>query len=161
MKGPSPHLRAPSRLLRGRGLLACLALAFLGACDSGSPVEAPADLVLLGGNVITVDPQDRIAQAVAVRDGKIVGVGSNSEMEGFIGSGTARVELNGRAVTPGLLDAHAHFWSSGANRLYVLDLSYPNVTSIGEVAAEVSPTGAKVISGASKFREAGVLVCGS
>jgi predicted amidohydrolase YtcJ len=118
--------------------LTFLVLIPLVACESGAKLEAPADLVLMGGNVITVDSQDHIAQAVAVRDGRIVGVGSNREMEGFIGPETTRIELDGRTVTPGLLDAHAHFWSSGADRLYVLDLSYPNVRNIAEVVAAVA-----------------------
>jgi predicted amidohydrolase YtcJ len=138
MNESAPPVQAPSPALHGGGLFACLLLVFVGACNGGTTGEAPADLVLMGGNVITVDPQDRIAQAVAVRDGKIVGVGSNGEMERFVGSGTVRVELDGRTVTPGLLDAHAHFWSSGADRLYVLDLSYPNVTNIGEVVSAVA-----------------------
>jgi len=101
-------------------------------------VPPPADLVLLNGNVITVDAEDRIARAVAVRDGKIAAVGTDRDVEAFVGPGTSRIDLNGRTVTPGLLDAHAHFWSSGADRLYVVDLSYPNVTSIGDVVAVVA-----------------------
>jgi len=101
-------------------------------------VEPPADLVLTGGNVITVDAQDRITQAVAIRDGRIVGVGSDEEIRGFVGPGTALLDMEGRTVTPGLLDAHAHFWSSGADRLYVLDLSYPNVESVRDVVAAVA-----------------------
>ena len=111
---------------------------FLGACNGGVPDPTPADLVLLNGNVITVDAEDRIAQAVAVRDGKILSVGSTEEIEAYSGAETERIDLNGRTVTPGLLDAHAHFWSSGADRLYVLDLSYPNVTSIEEVKVAVA-----------------------
>jgi predicted amidohydrolase YtcJ len=93
--------------------------------------------VLLNGTVITVDPLDRIAQAIAIRDGKIVAVGSNEEVEGMAGPATQRVKLEGRTATPGLLDAHAHFWSSGADLLYVLDLSYPNVRSVTDIVAEV------------------------
>jgi predicted amidohydrolase YtcJ len=138
MNEPSSPMRAPSRAFPGRVGLTFPVLILLVACESEVRLGGPADLVLMGGNVITVDSQDHIAQAVAVRDGKIVGVGSNSEMEGFIGPETTRIELDGRTVTPGLLDAHAHFWSSGADRLYVLDLGYPNVRSIPEVASAVA-----------------------
>jgi predicted amidohydrolase YtcJ len=138
MNEASSPMRAPSHPFPGRVGLTFLVLIPLVACESGAKLETPADLVLMGGNVITVDSQDHIAQAVAVRDGRIVGVGSNREMEGFIGPETTRIELDGRTVTPGLLDAHAHFWSSGADRLYVLDLSYPNVRNIAEVVAAVA-----------------------
>jgi len=136
---PSPTLL---QRLKERKLVqwAVAYLVFAAACSGSSGMDGlgPADLVLLDGHVITVDAEDRVAQALAVRDGKIVDVGSSHEMETYVGPQTTRIDLHGRTVTPGLLDAHAHFWSSGADRLYVLDLSYPNVTSIQEVVAAVA-----------------------
>ncbi|MGW8264772.1 MAG: amidohydrolase [Longimicrobiales bacterium] len=128
------------RVVPGMCLMWPAWLALLTACAGPPAADAPAsaDLVLLNGNVITVDAGDRIAGAVAVRDGKIVAVGTDREVEAFLGSGTSRIDLNGRTVTPGLLDSHAHFWSSGADRLYVADLSYPNVKSIEDVVAVVA-----------------------
>ena len=96
-----------------------------------------ADMVLLNGNVITVDANDRIAEAVAIRDGKVVAVGSSREVERLIGPETQQVDLGGRTVTPGLMDSHAHFAGSGADRLYVVDLSYPNVHSVHDVVTKV------------------------
>jgi predicted amidohydrolase YtcJ len=134
-----PVVRVTLLTLGKRGLSPCIGALLLGAwaCSGVSDFEAPPDLILTGGNVITLDAEDRIAQGIAIRDGKIVGVGSDAEIDGLAGPGTTRVDLEGRTVTPGLLDAHAHFWSSGADRLYVLDLSYPNVTSIREVVSAV------------------------
>jgi predicted amidohydrolase YtcJ len=102
------------------------------ACTSG-PGGLPADVVLLNGNVITVDAADRIAEAVAVRDGKIVAVGSDREIERLIGPETRQVDLMGRTATPGLMDNHAHFSGPGDR----LDLSYPNVKSVRDVVALV------------------------
>lgn len=127
-----------------RGLAAVSAvLAFAGGivgCTGGVPDGAAADLVLRGGTVITVDSNDRIAEAVAVKDGRVVAVGSNTEVNRFVGTGTETVDLGGRTVTPGLIDAHAHFGWGGADRLFVLDLSYPNVETMADVVAKVSVT---------------------
>ena len=122
----------------GKGLLSGAFLVLVAACGGDSSDLTPADLILLNGNVITVDAEDSVVDAVAIGGGKILAVGSDAEIETFAGPETQRMDLNGRTVTPGLLDAHAHFWSSGADRLYVLDLSYPMVTSIGDVVSAVA-----------------------
>jgi predicted amidohydrolase YtcJ len=115
-----------------------LGMLLLGALTTGcDPGGLSADLALLNGNVLTVDATDRIAEAVAIRDGKVVAVGSDRDVERLIGPATRRVNLDGKTVTPGLMDAHAHFAGSGADRLYVVDLSYPNVHSVREVVAKV------------------------
>ena len=117
-------------------LAAALAL-LLGAAAGRAQTPAPADLVLTSGTVITVDAADRIAQAVAIRGNRIIAVGTDTEIRALVGPATRRVDLRGRTVTPGLLDAHAHFASGGADRLFVLDLTYPNVKSVGDIAAQV------------------------
>ena len=73
-----------------------LAMLAFAACGSGidGPTQ-PADLVLLNGKIITVDAADRIAQAVAVRDGRIVAVGTDQEVERFVGPETRRIDLEG------------------------------------------------------------------
>ncbi|NIN73047.1 MAG: amidohydrolase family protein [Gemmatimonadetes bacterium] len=109
----------------------------LSAC-SGLDTGTEADLVLLNGTVITVDSQDNVAEAVAVQDGKIVAVGIDREVERWVGPGTTRIDLEGSTVTPGLLDAHAHFAYGGTRRLYLLDLSYPNVKSVADIVALVA-----------------------
>ncbi|MEO7962547.1 MAG: amidohydrolase [Gemmatimonadaceae bacterium] len=99
---------------------------------------ADADLVLLHGKIITVDSTDRIAQAIAVRGSKIIAVGSDAEIARFVSAGTRRIDLKGRAVTPGLIDAHAHFADAASSRMYVTDLSYPIVKNIPDVLAKMS-----------------------
>jgi len=69
---------------------------------------APADLVLTSGKIITVDNKFTIAQAVAVRGDRLVAVGSNADINKLAGPGTRRIDLGGKAVIPGLIDAHAH-----------------------------------------------------
>jgi len=107
-----------------------------------------ADLVLTGGKIITVDAADRVAQAVAVRGDRITAVGTAAQIDRLAGPNTRRIDLRGRTVTPGLLDAHNHFANSGASRLFVLDLSYPNVKSIADVQAMVRAQAQKLPAGA-------------
>ena len=68
-----------------------------------------ADVIFTGGVVHTVDASNSLAEAVAVSDGRILAVGSNAEVSALAGPATRRVELNGRSLLPGFIDAHQHF----------------------------------------------------
>ncbi len=70
--------------------------------------DQPADLVLRGGRIATMDAARRWATALAVRDGRIVAVGPDAVVRDEIGPGTRVIELRGRTVTPGFQDAHVH-----------------------------------------------------
>jgi predicted amidohydrolase YtcJ len=98
-----------------------LALAVLLLAPASPAAEKPADLVLAGGVVITLDPAHPRATAVAVRDGRIVAVGDDALVRPFVGRATKRVALAGRTVVPGLTDAHVHVEGLGAS-LETLDL---------------------------------------
>jgi len=76
-------------------------------------VEGLADLILRNGKIWTVNPRQPIAQAVAVRDGKIIAVGKNADVAQLVGKGTRVIDLEGRLVLPGFNDAHTHFVSGG------------------------------------------------
>jgi predicted amidohydrolase YtcJ len=88
---------------------------------------APADMVLTGGKVITVDDQFSIAQAVAVRGDRIVAVGTDQEINRFAGPNTRRIDLRGRSLMPGFIDNHAHFQEEGA--YWLLELRFDSITS--------------------------------
>jgi len=70
--------------------------------------QAPPDLILSNGKIVTVDDRFTIAQAVAVRGDRIVAVGANAEISRLAGATTRRIDLGGRTVTPGLIDNHMH-----------------------------------------------------
>ena len=96
-------------------------------------MSATPDLILTNGTILTVDASDRIAEAVAVQGNKILAVGDTTFIDSLAGRNTRRIDLDGRTVTPGLLDAHAHFSPSQFNRPDILDLSYPHIKSIRDV----------------------------
>jgi len=84
--------------------------------------ELPADLVFVGGGVLTVDAVRRRAQAAAVRGGRIVAVGTDADVRPLVGPSTEVVDLRGRLLLPGFQDSHVHAPSGGLDRLRI-DLS--------------------------------------
>jgi predicted amidohydrolase YtcJ len=101
------------------GLLLLALLAGM-ACSEQPQEQAPAlpapdyaDLVLLNGGIYTVDDQRGWAEAAAVRDGVIINVGSNAEVEALVGPATRIIDLDGRMALPGFHDAHLHAIDGG------------------------------------------------
>ena len=93
-------------------MLRRLAIVVLVAASGGSLMRQnpaqPADLVVLNAKVLTVDEQFHEVQALAVRDGRFMAVGSTSEMRAHIGGATRVIDGRGRTVIPGLIDSHVH-----------------------------------------------------
>jgi predicted amidohydrolase YtcJ len=76
-------------------------------------VAAPApaqqvDTILVGGKILTVDPQFSIRTALAVREGRIAAIGSDADVRRLAGAKTRTIDLQGRTVIPGLIDSHMH-----------------------------------------------------
>ena len=102
-----------------------------------SPAQAPppADVILTNGTILTVNPTDAVAQAVAIANSTIVAVGSTADVGRFAGPRTRVIDLHGRTVTPGLIDSHVHF--SEAASLYTIDLGDGTVRSMADVLQRV------------------------
>ena len=127
-----------------RGLVA---LAVLLACTTArGAAPAPPDVVFLDGRFTTLDAKGTTATAVAVRDGRFVAVGSTKAIRKLAGPGTRVVELGGKTVVPGLIDAHCHpvvtmFF------LNAVDARAPGVPTVAqalkniEARAKVTPKG--------------------
>jgi predicted amidohydrolase YtcJ len=80
----------------------------LAALTGAMAFAQSADTILINGKVATVDAQNSIRQAIAVRDGKILAVGTAAEVRKLAGSSTKTIDLGGRTVIPGLIDSHMH-----------------------------------------------------
>jgi predicted amidohydrolase YtcJ len=89
--------------------------------------QAPPDVILTNGKIITVDDRFSIAQAVAIRGDRFVAVGTNQDITRLAGPNTRRIDLRGRSVVPGLIDNHAHFQEEGA--YWTLELRFDGVDS--------------------------------
>lgn len=89
--------------------------------------EQPADTIYRNGYIYTVDAQDSTQQALAVRDGVIVYVGDNDGADSFAGDATEVIDLQGRMMMPGLVDAHMHPLSGGL-KLLGCSLNYEALT---------------------------------
>jgi predicted amidohydrolase YtcJ len=77
-------------------------------------VEAgPADVILSNGKIITVDDKFTIAQAVAIKGDRVIAVGATQDVNRLAGPSTRTIDLNGRAVVPGMIDNHAHYMEEG------------------------------------------------
>jgi predicted amidohydrolase YtcJ len=104
--------------MRRMGFLAAVAAAVLVAVPTADArAQRPADTVLRNGFVYTVDAHNSVRQAVAVRNGKIVYVGSNRGVRRFIGAHTLVRNVGGRMIMPGLHDGHMHPLGGGAGLL--------------------------------------------
>jgi predicted amidohydrolase YtcJ len=92
-------------------------------------VQGSADTILLNGKIITMDAVDSVAEAVAIKSGKIMEVGTKQAVMKHAGRATRVIDLQGRTATPGLIDTHLHF--AGVDSVYSIDLS--TAASIKEV----------------------------
>ncbi len=131
-------------LTRRPVLLSFAALTLLSAC--GEKVRAPAsgepDLILVGGPIYTGVGDGGRAEAVAVKDGRILAVGARDAILPLASAKTETIDLGGAALYPGFTDSHAHLLGIG---LRELTLNLEGVSSIDElvdiVAAEVEGAG--------------------
>ncbi|MBK7125335.1 MAG: amidohydrolase [Dehalococcoidia bacterium] len=105
-----------------------------------------AELIFTNGIVHTVDANNSIAEAVAVSDGRILAVGSNAEVSATAGPATERVDLRGRSLTPGFIDAHHHFTGLGSGS-EAIDCKAAGMDSIRAIVEEVRKRAAALPAG--------------
>src|SRR5690606_25659874 len=111
------------------------------------------DIIFHNGRITTLDRGNPVATAVAIKDGKFLAVGSDSEIDAMAGSKTRVVDLQGRSVLPGLFDNHTHVVRGGLN--YNLELRWDGVRSLADamdmlrrqVANTPAPQWVRVIGG--------------
>jgi predicted amidohydrolase YtcJ len=106
-----------------------------------------ADLVLRGGKVITVDSNDRIAEAVAVTGNRITAIGSNQSITSLVGPQTKVIELNGRTLLPGFIDAHSHVEGLAESEHAMVPIQAPPLKGSAEIIAKLKQRAAQVSPG--------------
>ncbi|CAL9337094.1 amidohydrolase [Streptomyces sp. enrichment culture] len=111
-------------------------------------MDAYADLVFLGGRVVTVDAEFSVASALSVTGGLISAVGDRDDVAPLVGPGTRVVDLRGATLLPGINDSHLHGCAFGmATPPLSLDLGHPAVSSLADVAEAVREAAARVPDG--------------
>jgi predicted amidohydrolase YtcJ len=122
-------------LFHGSRLFLALSIGVLAlAASLQAQKPAAADLVFYNGKVWTVDDQMPQAEALAVRDGRILLIGKNGAVKALIGPATRAIDLKGRVVMPGFIDNHVHFLSSG---LQLLGIELRSAKSEAEFARRI------------------------
>lgn len=107
---------------------------FLIKCEN-KIMDEQADLVLINGNVVTMDDSKMYAEAVAIKENKILFVGSNDEIENLIGDSTEVIDLNGKFVIPGFIESHAHLIGLGES---LINIDLRNAKSWDEIVTKIS-----------------------
>ncbi|MET9295321.1 amidohydrolase [Streptomyces sp. NPDC003077] len=107
-----------------------------------TPQPRPADLVFVGGNVLTIDREFSVAAALAVTGGTITAVGDRADIEGLIGPATRVVDLKGGTLLPGINDSHLHGCHFGLTTPpMALDLAgVPSIAAVAEAVREAART---------------------
>ncbi len=138
-----------SKLVTSRSIWRSVLLTSVIACSGpqGSGPKQQPDLVLYGGDVRTMDPTNPKATAVAIAGDKIIAVGSDADIRKL--SAKRQINLAGKTVTPGLIDAHCHLYGLG------LDMERVSVRALDSAEAV-----AKVVADAAKARPAGEWLLG-
>jgi predicted amidohydrolase YtcJ len=110
-----------------------------------SPDRHGADVILTGGHILTEDSHDSVVEALAIRNGRLIALGTNAQILPLADSATRVIDLHGRTATPGLIDAHIHLAEGGMNHLRSLDLS--TVASIAEIRRLIAARAAQLHPG--------------
>ncbi len=114
-------------------LTAVVILLTIAACST--PKKEPATLLIYGGPIYTVDTTQAVVEAVATKDNIILFAGSLEEAEAYKGEQTKVIDLQGRTMTPGLIEGHGHFMGLGYNEM---NLDLINTTSYQEIVDAVA-----------------------
>jgi predicted amidohydrolase YtcJ len=117
-------------------VIAALWLGTLGQLCHAGNTEDPADLLLLDGRVYTLTADQPWAEAIAVRDGKILATGSGEEINSYRGEQTRVIDLDGKMVMPGIIDAHVHPAWGGIKEVF--QCNFPFTATPDDIAGIIS-----------------------
>ena len=126
--------------------LTCAALLMLTIAGCAQPAAEVPDVVLINGKVLTVDSDDRIAEAIAIDGKRIVAVGSTADVQALAGGSTRIIDLGGRTVIPGLIDSHIHALRGGLS--YTAGLDWSDAPTLEDALNRIRRTAAARPAGA-------------
>jgi predicted amidohydrolase YtcJ len=144
-------------LLRVPALILALACTVLAACGGPKMPSGPwspyADVIFTGGEVVTVANGFPIAKGLAIKDGKVIVVGTSDEVLAYRGPNTKVVDITGKTVIPGLQDSHIHFLTLGYDLKHSADLTFAKsaddiVKAVADLKARLNPAPGSWIGGA-------------
>lgn len=149
-----------TRLTRRQALVTATAAGLArpaAAADRSSPMP-PKDLILVNAKVTTLDRSNPQAQAVAIRDGRFLAVGTEAEVRAAAAPDARRIDAKGRRVIPGLIDSHMHIIRGGLN--YNMELRWDGVPTLADamamlkqqVAVTPPPQWVRVVGGFSEHQ---------
>ncbi len=126
------------RLISKNALLSCVctvtAVISVAACSGDDPPAGGyAQVVYKNGKILTVDHQGQVVQSVAIKDKKIISVGTDKSVNQYIGKDTKVIDLGGKTMIPGIYDAHSHFSMTGMNLKFEADLNSPPIGKIQSI----------------------------
>jgi predicted amidohydrolase YtcJ len=114
---------------------ACVALALVVTAACGPRVE-PATMVLRNGKIVTADDAKPEAQAMAVRGDATVALGTNDEIQPYVGPATEVIDLGGQLAIPGFVESHGHFTGVGQARMNLNLMKVKNYDEIVQMVAD-------------------------
>ncbi len=125
-----------------------LLLALGTGCSPGPSVDQFADTLIINGNIYTVDTLSPGAEAVALREGRIIEVGSTADVMALRGDSTEVIDLQGRFLMPGFIEGHGHFSGLGyslINLNFLKSGSWEEIVQMVAEAAEQAEPGAWIV----------------
>ena len=123
----------------------CVVLPLLLVAAGCSDNNRPADVVYTNGFIYTVNPEQAMAEALAVRDGQIIAVGGSDEVQALASSDTRVVDLDGRMLMPGIHDMHVHPMEAGEK--YNFQCAFPFTFTVAEIVEKLTECAAETPPG--------------
>ena len=132
-----------------RAVVAAVAVLALASATAAEPAER----IIRGGSIVTVDSARPAAEAIAIRGGTIVAVGSDADVMPLKGPATQVTDLAGRTLVPGFIDGHSHFFTCGEVQVQALCASPPagTCTNVADVIAKLKQVQERQKIGPGKF----------
>src|SRR5690554_1797248 len=116
-------------------LSAALLIAGVGIAGAQQTTETNQvpDKIYYGGPIVTMNDKALMAEAVAIRNGKIIAVDRLRTIKAMADDKTERIDLKGKTMMPGFIDAHSHFLATGSNALLKVDLNSPPIGDVKSI----------------------------